>query len=182
MESEGYWYAAPGCQGQTTDEIARLENRISTVCARNGIRERQPRSKYPEGESDSIDQFTRVLGYDSVGDHRTWIIGLEIEVDAVFGARTDEILNKIHASTAFQPSIIDVRIVRFDHGLVLERNVAKQGEIPEGGEPGGWIDQRISDNKSHPYLYLSAISLIRVLGLRIQGQRNVRTKLDCGLD
>jgi hypothetical protein len=164
------------------DKIARLETRISTVRARNGIRQRLPGSEYPEGESDPVDQFARVFGYDSVGDHRTWIIGLEIEVDAVFRARADKILHKIHASTALQPSIIDVRIVRFDHGLVVERNLAKQSEIPEGGEPGGWIDQRISDNKSHPNLYLGTISLIRVPGLRIEGQRNVRTKPDCALD
>src|SRR5882724_4438654 len=103
----------------------------------------------PAAETDLGDQAVDVLRGDAVGDDRAGVVGLQVEMDAVFAAGPDKVFHEIHAAAGPHPGIVGIRVLRLDDDVVAQKNVTVERQVAEGGEPRGRIDQLIPDDERH---------------------------------
>ena len=81
------------------------------------------------GELDSLVELVGVFWDDTIYDDRWVGIRFRVEPDARLDPRSNEIVDKSHATSGFEPIVISIRMLGLDYDLGTQSHAAYQGEI-----------------------------------------------------
>ena len=122
------------------------------------------------GELDSLIELVRVFWDDVIYDDRWVEIWFRVEPDARLDPGSNEIVDKIHAASGFEPIVICIRMLGLDYDVGMQSHAAYQGEISKIGKPSGEIHEFVSDNQNHNDLIGVSLIIGRIGNERPSGQ------------